>query len=170
MGDRSEFERAMEQFIESLEVERKELRAHVAHIQAKLTTVEDQLAAARKTLDGYRVKHGIRLPPPRDQEDFRLRYQGLTIREALVRIARENDGLLDVSVASNVLINSGMFSDVRSAGSSIYPTLARSGDIFKKVERGKYRLVDFVEDDCSIKSATANVARVADLQVSDNGR
>jgi hypothetical protein len=70
------------------------------------------------------------------------RFKNLSTRDMLIELARENHGILRVGDAAGRLTAAGLFKDERNASKNVSTALYRSEDIFTRIDRGRYRLVE----------------------------
>lgn len=67
----------------------------------------------------------------------------VSTRQALIRIAVSNNGLLVTKDAFTLLMRTGIFTDEKHARSTIFSTLGHSKKSFKKERPGIYRLTEY---------------------------
>lgn len=93
-----------------------------------------------KPLQPWEQRQPQLLPSSRSNSWAR-KLQGLTQIEALSRIAEEQDGVVRVPEAKQILLDSGLAKGkVKNVSGHIYHTLARSGR-FQRIEPGVFRLL-----------------------------
>lgn len=82
------------------------------------------------------------LPLPANTGEWRKKLRGLTHIEALIKIAKENDGVVRVADAKRILVDANLTTaKARNVSSHIYHTLARS-ERFERTDPGVFRLAD----------------------------
>lgn len=67
--------------------------------------------------------------------------EGKTHVAAMVEIAKSNHGVLLPKEAKRLMVQAGLFKTPQNAAGAIYSALSRS-EIFRKVEKGRYRLIE----------------------------
>lgn len=91
-------------------------------------------------LPEFGLDFGTPISPP-DNGEWASRLRGLTQYEALVRIAKDNGGVLRISDARDILIKAGLSKgSPRNVYGSIYNKL-RLSDEFAWISEGTYRLI-----------------------------
>jgi hypothetical protein len=94
--------------------------------------------------------------------EWRKKLRGLTHIEALTRIAGENDGVVRVTDAKQILLDSGLTKGkLRNVSSHIYHLLSRS-EKFERVEPGVFRLVEPIGDDLRVLGRSASSSQLSD--------
>lgn len=120
-AEAAEIEREREALQERLDA----IEVNQAHIRATL----DLLATYQDSATSARIR------------EWGERLRGLSIREALDRIAEQNRNILETAEAGHILIAVGLWKgkpdNVRSV---IYHHMQESGR-YKKIDKGRYRLV-----------------------------
>jgi len=141
MTIKTEFEREVDILLSELEGERTKAnrRAELAIIAAQ--EIERKVRSLRETVAIYREHHGLAQPEIEIDESLRQEFEGLSTKDALVRIAEENHGILEGSDATKILVKAGMFRDDKNASSAVYSTVKRHLGTFRKLARGKYQLI-----------------------------
>ncbi len=129
-------------FIAQLKKRQEELLADYDELNVQLSEIDRQIQLAQVVRKNYQ-RH-FRLPvtdEPSINQDLQREFGRLSIKDMLISIAQDSDGLLDLAVARKILVSAGVFKDDRNAATSMAPILSRHEDIFKRVARGRYVLV-----------------------------
>lgn len=82
--------------------------------------------------------------PQRNSSEF----ASMTLGQALIQIARENNGVLTVVPAKRRLLQCGMLTNPKNAGSRLYSHLARDPH-FEHTDAGQFKLVEEDTDQMS---------------------
>jgi hypothetical protein len=84
---------------------------------------------------------GAPLSPLTEPTNWTRRLRGMSHAKALIRIARENNGIVKTTEARDILLQAGVASGKpRNVNSHIHTLLSRS-DQFERIEPGVYRLI-----------------------------
>lgn len=117
---------------------RARLQEKVKQLKIELDEAERKLSSVSVTMDllGYKnggslSDSGARIEP--------ASLKGLTQEQALVRIAKANDGAFHVKTARRLLLAAGLISNPKNASNIIYNVIARSGKFIRKTA-GEYEL------------------------------
>lgn len=70
------------------------------------------------------------------------RFRKMSTRDMLVDLARESHGVLRVADAAERLAAAGLFANERNASKNISTTVGRSPDLFERIQKGRYRLIE----------------------------
>jgi hypothetical protein len=121
-----------EEYIEQLEQRLQEL-------DLEKSILEKDLLAAKNVLTkfSYFKSNGIlnSLQDTSIDSELERKFTGLSVKECLKIIAKENDGILEVSNAREILSKAGI------TPKNVSADIARSEDLFEKTDkRGVYRL------------------------------
>ncbi len=129
-------------FITQLKKRQEELLADYDELNVQLSEIDRQIQLAQVVRKNYQ-RH-FRLPvtdEPFIDQELQREFGRLSIKDMLIVIAQDSDGLLDLAVARKILVRAGVFKDDRNAATSMAPILSRHEDIFRRVARGRYVLV-----------------------------
>lgn len=136
----------MQAYLTELENQREKLEQEAATVQKRLAAVKDRIGSAQKTLADLHEHYGLPQPLAATEPSTRLPdLAAMTVRQALVEIARSHGGELDSLEACRTLIRAGKFRNHRHASANVYPVLSRHTDLFQKVGKARYRLLGFGE-------------------------
>ena len=115
---------------------RNEMAGDLAEEDAKRDRMADELRKMDDALSVYRQRYSI-------TEGIRVDdiQKCVNNPEAIKLIARKSDNVLVVKEARRLLIQSGRASR-DGAGPTIYSYLASHADEWKKLEKGRYRLIE----------------------------
>jgi hypothetical protein len=116
-------------------------------LEGQVRTLESQLQDAQKQLSSVMVTLSLL----KGQEPFSMalfptstvsanELRGLTMLQALTKIARANNNRFKLITAKDLLVRSGVTKSPKNAANIIFTVIKRSG-MFKKVGRGEYALV-----------------------------
>ena len=134
---------------------RDRLRERVKVLRQQLDEAERQLSSVTVAMEllGYKgaspIDDSIRSIEPAS-------LKGLTQEQALVRIAKSNNGKFLVAVAKRLLLAAGLIKNPKNANNIIYNVIARSGK-FNRLNAGEYGLIE---------SANKNVLIVSQVPAS----
>jgi hypothetical protein len=81
---------------------------------------------------------------------------GLTMLEAMAKIARANSNRLKLTTAKDLLVRAGVTKSPKNANNIIATTIKRSG-MFRKVGRGEYELVESSDSPAGEVIAAASI-------------
>lgn len=149
-------------FIQDLKQKQDVLLQRMSRAQVELEQLQAQIDLAEKYSEAVSAFYDLKLPSlsPTLHEDF----AGLSIKECLIRIARKNNGFLNLSAARKTLVAAGIFKDDRNASTTIGSTLSRNPELFKNLARGIYKLIEQAGAPYSI---TLDMTKSGNLQDSD---
>lgn len=108
---------------EKLQVKRDKLREQLAEVEKEFEAVSTTLKL-------------MGLPTPGMSN---LELAGKTHLDALIAIARANNGLLVVKTARRLMTRAGLFKNPKNASSVLFTAISRSGK-FESEGKGKYKL------------------------------
>jgi len=117
--------------LKKAEQQRQEAEARVNQIKAFIEAGEKVLRIG-KELNAARSENAVL-----DTSGFR----GVSVRNALVEIARRNNGILVIKEAVKTLQQAGVFTTAKAARGTVYSTASRSGKDFQKKSPGVYMLI-----------------------------
>ena len=112
----------------SIEIYIKDFRKRQAELETNLALLQGELAETQALI--AKLSEG----------SLEIDVTGLSIKQALIAIARKNDGILLLAAARPILIDACFFKNERNAMTSISSVLSKNGNIFKRVGKGIYRL------------------------------
>jgi hypothetical protein len=151
-----DFMSTMNQLVAHLESHREKQERRVAEARRALDATQqglDKIERRIRTVEAVRdlyldlrgelteMTADVREQIPAQSPATDRPFAGMTVRDALVRVAQDNGGILDSGAACRRLVAAGMFRDMRHAGSNVYPVLSRGMDLFERIGKGRYRLV-----------------------------
>jgi hypothetical protein len=136
------FEREVAYLVQALRRERDELKHQASAAHQAIESLNDKLNILQEALAIYN-EHSQSSPAFKEtNNDLRMSFSGLSTKKMLVQMAKENSGVLDGVQACHILVKAGMFKDYRNASSTVYSTLSRNPEIFQRIGKAKYKLVE----------------------------
>lgn len=123
-----------------------QLRKQEAEAQQKVAEICKQIDAVELTMRLYRHDGTQAMPDIHDALVAELRKakankaKKKTQMDALILIANKSDGIIKVTHAQRLMVETGFISNPKNAPSTIYTLIDRSGR-FEKVKPGEYRLL-----------------------------
>ena len=138
----TEFEREIQHLIELAEAEQQRAQRRIDAAQEAFAAAAKRVKSHQETLGVYREEHGLKQDDTSGQidEDVRQRFSDKSIKEALILIGEDNNGLIEGAAAGRILVKAGWYANTDAASGSVYSGLTRYPKVFEKVARGKYRL------------------------------
>ncbi|MGH2508775.1 MAG: hypothetical protein ACRDHZ_15420 [Ktedonobacteraceae bacterium] len=129
-------------YIKDLKRRESDLLGHLDEVHADLAELQRQMKTAEAVKTNYyrHFKMAVTEPSTSIDDGLRRKFASLPIREMLLIIGIESDGILDLSEARRILVQAGVFKDERNAATSIAPVITRHEDMFKRVGRGVYAI------------------------------
>ena len=129
----------LDKYIADLKARQQQLMEDFDDLTASLEEIGEQLKMAEQVRASFCIH--FKMPVSCGvivDERLRLKYAQLSIKEMLIRIASESDGILSLPEARQILVRAGVFKDERNASTSMAPVLNRHDDIFRRIGRGIY--------------------------------
>lgn len=146
-----------------LETERAKVQRRIAVQQEALEAIEHKLSTIKETLAIVREHRGLPSPGVEIDEQVRARFAGLTPREMAIEFARLQGNRIVVREAAQVLTNLGLFKDKDNASGNLYTAIGRSiergENVFYRVRRGEYELVDEGNGEARLEGPTSADSR-----------
>lgn len=130
----------LNQFISELKKQQSLLLDQFEDLSSELQENQTLLQMAESVRENYYRHYRLPMPATQVDEGLRRKFAHLPIKEMLVLIATDADGLLDIADARKTLVRAGVFKDERNATTSIVPVLGRHDDSFRRIGRGLYVL------------------------------
>ena len=141
----------MNQIIEQLIEHRKQLSASVEEMEEEIEHVSATIASLQKRAANAPITPAplpaLRPSPVESMPIAKLR--GLTQVQALVTIARHNEGIVRAQEAKRLLIRAGVMRETKNSTNIIHAVILRS-EKFDRVRPGEYRLRESASDSESI--------------------
>ena len=119
-------EREARSLLEKLEAQQRKTQQE---IEAVILTL--QLCTKQKQIDVLSVA-----PPMLIRKDL----FGTSCREALIKLAKENGGIVKISEVKPILLAAGVLKKTKNTWGAIYTTLSRNGQFEKTDGGGEFRL------------------------------
>ena len=117
----------------------KKIKEEKPSVDERMEYWQEYVSALEKILKLESNHNGIRLIESDILNPENLK--NISVKDAMIEIARVNNGLLVVVDAATALINAGMFEDRDHARNSIYSNIGHYRNYFQKERAGVYRLV-----------------------------
>jgi hypothetical protein len=144
------FERQSGETIAELLSQKEKSIQRLKALEAEILEIDGQISSVKTTISLFRKRNGIETPADRQSVDPSLNaiYAGKGLRDALITFAKQNNGIINESVAVETLMNAGFYPNYKKAKASINTTLNREsnpeiGDpIFLKLDTGMYKLIN----------------------------
>jgi hypothetical protein len=133
------------ELIEDLEKQRISLRNEYEKIESELMDLEQRIASGHQYVSAYMNKHNIQSTTPDNIKPSSLADKSYP--QMLVEIAKQSDGILNVSDATDILYKANVSTDKKQIAHNIYGALGRGH--FVKIKRGQYRFTNHIQ---SVKS------------------
>lgn len=130
----------LDRYINDLRQKQDELFLQYDELNSEVETVGEQLSMAETVRMQLKKHYRCFYQSSKIDERLQARFGQLTIKQMLVVIALESDGILDLSIARQTLVRAGVFKDERNAATSIAPILSRHESTFRRVGKGMYVL------------------------------
>lgn len=127
-------------YIKDLRQKQEELFLQYDEVHSEIEAVAEQLSMAETVRMQFKKHYRCFYHASNTDERLQARYGQMTIKQMLVVIALESDGILDLSIARQTLVRAGVFKDERNAATSIAPILSRHESTFRRVGKGMYVL------------------------------
>lgn len=118
--------------LKKVKEEKRSVEQRVEYWQEYVSALE-KILILESNHNGIRLKEGDIL-----NSDI---LKNISVKDAMIEIARVNNGLLVVVDAATMLINAGMFEDRDHARNSIYSNIGHYKNYFQRERAGVYRLV-----------------------------
>ena len=118
----------------------QQIKAQKENYESQIKHLDDDLKAVIKTINllkllKQRSTKSVAVPAAIDNSHL----EGKTQREALVEIARRNNGTVKTAEAKDLLIKAGLITKTKNASTIVSTAINRSGR-FERVSPGVYKL------------------------------
>lgn len=131
MGDREQTIQYLTQMKRDLHAKREKLLRPLQEVDKDLENVTATLAAVLRSGTPEEKENAIGFPVKK--------LRGLTHTEALIEIAKYNDGVLKAQEAKVIMIGAGVMRNTKNSTHMVHGAIARS-EAFERIGRGEYRL------------------------------
>ena len=157
----------LDKYIADLKARQQQLMEEFDDLTASLEEIGEQLRMAEQVRASFCIH--FKMPISCGlivDEKLRLKYAQLSIKEMLIRIASESDGILSLPEARQTLVRAGVFKDERNAATSMAPVLNRHDDIFRRIGRGIYMVKpqSLIDQTAEVDSECGHSACLAEVQ------
>jgi regulator of replication initiation timing len=116
------------------------LRKQRAACEHQLKQIDENLQAVIKTVNLLKLPD-VEIKNHVSEPDIHAVEGKTTQIEAIIALARNNNGIVNTSSAKSFLIKSGLMKNTKNASTIIYTNITRSGK-FERITPGQYRLLD----------------------------
>jgi hypothetical protein len=123
-----------------------DLESKRSRLASELKRVEEQIGVVRNALGVYSEHYQVDPKSLNTDPSETDRFRDGSIREVLIRMAQETDGVISTKVAKEKLVAAGRFEDIRTAASGIAPILSRK-ELFERKDRGVYKYIGYGQAD-----------------------
>lgn len=148
MTEMTDFERESHKLIAELEQEHEKLEKRAKTAQENLEMVNRKIATLKESLTIFRAHHNLPEPVAEqgtDTRELRAILKNLSTKEMLVKMAQKNGNVLRIAEVSRTLHELGFFKDRSNASGNVYVTMRRNPQLFRKIDKGTYELVQSLE-------------------------
>lgn len=130
----------LRRYTEDLKRKRLLVQEKIRGLEAELIDIDQKINTAETLHEDFCREYDLPLPALAVNPRLQQKFANLSIKEMLILIAHESQGVLDISEAKRILLKAGVFQSDRNAVTSMSPILSRHDDIFQRTSRGTYRL------------------------------
>lgn len=130
----------LDRYIKDLKEKQEELFLQYDEVHCEIEALAEQLSMAETVRMQFKKHYRCFYHANKTDERLQARFGQLTIKQMLIVIALESDGILDLSIVRQTLVRAGVFKDERNAATSIAPILSRHENTFRRVGKGLYVL------------------------------
>jgi hypothetical protein len=122
--------------INNLELLTKRLQYEIRELEKQLDEKRDQLRSVAVTVG---LMTNAPPAPPAHSNISAASLHGLSQRDALIRIAAANKGLLITRAAKSLMLRAGLIKNAKNASPIIFNIIAKSG-LFERIGPGEYQM------------------------------